>query len=94
MTVHHCGAVGEALTNAHKHGGATRATVFVDIDEELFCSVKDDGAGFDPAAVAPGSGISQSIQARIAEVGGTAEVDARPGSGVEVRLHAPLRPKR
>lgn len=88
------GAVGEALTNAHKHGGATRATVFVDIDEELFCSVKDDGTGFDAAAVAPGAGISQSIQARIAEVGGTAEVDARPGCGVEVRLHAPLRPRR
>ncbi|HWJ62854.1 MAG TPA: ATP-binding protein [Acidimicrobiales bacterium] len=88
------GAVGEALTNAHKHGGATRATVFVDIDEEVFCSVKDDGAGFDPAAVPAGTGIDQSIQARLAEVGGRAEVDARPGSGVEVRLHAPLRPKR
>jgi signal transduction histidine kinase len=88
------GAVGEALTNAHKHGGATRATVFVDIDDEVFCSVKDDGVGFDPTAVPAGSGISQSIEARLTDVGGTAEVDARPGSGVEVRLHAPLRPKR
>jgi signal transduction histidine kinase len=88
------GAVGEALTNAHKHGGASRATVFVDIDDEVFCSVKDDGAGFDPGTVTAGAGISQSIEARLAEVGGRAEVDARPGSGVEVRLHAPLRPKR
>ena len=88
------GAVGEALTNAHKHGQATRATVFVDIDDEVFCSVKDDGQGFDPATAEPGTGIEQSIHARLAEVGGTAEVEARPGSGVEVRLHAPLRPKR
>ncbi len=88
------GAVGEALTNAHKHGRATRATVFVDIDDEVFCSVKDDGHGFDPAAAPPGTGITQSIHARLAEVGGTAEVDARPGTGTEVRLHAPLRPKR
>ncbi len=88
------GAVGEALTNAHKHGDATRATVFVDIDDEVFCSVKDDGTGFDPATTDSGSGITQSIEGRMAEVGGRAEVDARPGAGVEVRLHAPLRPKR
>jgi signal transduction histidine kinase len=88
------GAVGEALTNAHKHGHATRATVFVDIDDEVFCSIKDDGQGFDPATVTPGTGIKQSIEGRLAEVGGSAEVDARPGSGVEVRLNAPLRPKR
>jgi signal transduction histidine kinase len=88
------GAVGEALTNAHKHGHANRATVFVDIDDEVFCSVKDDGEGFDPAASPAGTGITQSIHGRLAEIGGSAEVDARPGSGVEVRLHAPLRPKR
>lgn len=89
-----CGAVGEALTNAHKHGGAGKATVFVDVDDEVFCSVKDDGQGFDPTVVEPGSGITGSITARLTEVGGSAEVDARPGAGVEVRLHAPLRPKR
>ncbi|MCU1370118.1 MAG: hypothetical protein JWO77_1312 [Ilumatobacteraceae bacterium] len=88
------GAVGEALTNAHKHGQATRATVFVDIDDEVFCSVKDDGRGFDPATSPSGTGIARSIQGRLTEVGGSAEIDARPGSGVEVRLHAPLRPKR
>ena len=88
------GAVGEALTNAHKHGHAERATVFVDVDDEVFCSVKDDGDGFDTAAVPAGSGITGSITGRLAEVGGTADVAGRPGSGVEVRLHAPLRPKR
>ncbi len=88
------GAVGEALTNAHKHGHATKATVFVDVDDEVFCSVKDDGGGFDPAVVAPGRGTEGSIHGRLATVGGHATVDARPGAGVEVRLHAPLRPKR
>lgn len=88
------GAVGEALTNAHKHGGATKATVFVDVDDEVFCSVKDDGQGFDPSAVAPGAGTTGSIHGRLATVGGSAEIDARPGAGVEVRLHAPLRPRR
>jgi signal transduction histidine kinase len=85
------GAVGEALTNAHKHGGATRATVFVDVDDEVFCSVKDDGAGFDPATTELGTGVTSSIVGRLAEVGGTAALDARPGAGVEVRLRAPRR---
>lgn len=88
------GAVREALTNAAKHSEATRATVFVDVDDEVFCSIKDDGAGFDPATATMGLGISESIQARIEQVGGTVDIDGRPGHGVEVRLHAPLRTSR
>ncbi|QXC59254.1 hypothetical protein KSP35_12640 [Aquihabitans sp. G128] len=88
------GAVGEALTNAAKHGAAARATVFVDVDDHVFCSVKDDGRGFDPATVTEGMGTVGSMRGRLAEVGGTTEVDGRPGHGVEVRLHAPLRPRR
>ena len=88
------GAVSEALTNAHKHGHATRATVFVDVDDEVFCSIKDDGQGFDPATVTPGSGTTGSIHGRLDAVGGHAEIDGHPGRGVEVRLHAPLRLRR
>lgn len=87
------GAVREALTNASKHGRATRATVFVDVDDGVFCSVKDDGEGFDPAATTSGLGTTRSIKGPLAAVGGRATIDARPGSGVEVRLEAPLRPR-
>ena len=90
------GAVGEALTNAGKHGRADRVTVYVEPDQSpppggsrptlLFCSVKDDGAGFDPGAVAEGIGLSRSVRGRIAEVGGRVELVARPGAGAEVRL--------
>ena len=88
------GAVGEALTNAAKHGAASRATVFIDVDDTAFVSVKDDGSGFDPEVAQPGLGTTGSIHGRLASVGGSAEIDARPGSGVEVRLSAPLRPRR
>ncbi|MGI8754912.1 MAG: sensor histidine kinase [Acidimicrobiales bacterium] len=88
------GAVGEALTNAAKHGAAGRATVFADVDDVAFVSVKDDGSGFDPSVVAAGLGTTGSIQGRLTAVGGATEIDARPGSGVEVRLTAPLRPRR
>jgi signal transduction histidine kinase len=83
------GAVAEALANAGKHGSATRVTVYVEPSDDggLFCSVKDDGRGFD-AAVAEGVGISQSIRGRLADVGGRAEIDGNPGTGTEVRLWA------
>ena len=84
------GAVGEALTNAGKHGAATTVTVFAEpADDSLFCSVKDDGAGFDTAAVAEGVGLSRSIRGRVVEVGGRVELDGNPGRGAEVRLWVP-----
>jgi signal transduction histidine kinase len=87
------GAVGEALANAGKHGGAATVTVYAEpLDGELFCSVKDDGGGFDPAAVLEGTGLRRSVRGRIAEVGGRVEVDGRPGRGTEVRCWVPVGP--
>lgn len=85
------GAVGEALTNAGRHGRASRVVVYVEpLDEEqVFVSVRDDGAGFDPLAVTEGIGLPRSIRGRIAEVGGDVEVAAAPGRGTEVRITVP-----
>jgi hypothetical protein len=82
------GAVGEALTNAGKHGEARHVTVYLEplSDRGVFCSVKDDGAGFDLHQVPEGFGITKSIRARITEVGGTVDVDSEPGGGTEVRI--------
>jgi signal transduction histidine kinase len=80
--------VSEALTNAGKHAQARRLTVFVEPADGggLFCSVKDDGTGFEAAATALGVGIDRSIVGRMAEIGGRAEVRSRPGHGTEVCL--------
>ena len=87
------GAVGEALANAGKHGGATTVTVFAEpLDGELFCSVKDDGSGFDADATAEGAGLRRSVRGRIGEIGGRVEVDGNPGRGTEVRCWVPIRP--
>ena len=82
------GAVGEALTNAGKHAGARHLTVFIEPDDQgrLFCSIKDDGDGFDESTVAPGIGISRSIVERMRDAGGRAEIRSRPGEGTEVCL--------
>jgi signal transduction histidine kinase len=85
------GAVGEALTNAAKHGEAATATIFVEEtdDGELFCSVKDTGTGFDAASATEGIGITRSMRGRLDDVGGRVEIDGRPGRGTEVRFWVP-----
>ncbi len=81
------GAVSEALANAAKHAGATHVTVYAGIeDDEVLVSVHDDGRGIDPTQAGPGAGIASSIQARIADAGGRAEVRSSPGQGTEVCL--------
>jgi signal transduction histidine kinase len=84
------GAVAEAMTNAGKHGHARTVTVYAEPEDgQVFCSVKDDGAGYDTAVVVEGIGLRSSIRGRIGEVGGTVEVDSSPGRGTEVRLRVP-----
>lgn len=84
------GAVGEALANAGKHGGACRVTVYVEPDGGgVFCSVKDDGRGYDPMLTTEGVGLRRSIRGRMEDVGGRVEVVTAPGRGVEVRLWLP-----
>ncbi len=89
------GAVAEAVANVGKHARARRAVVFADADGEgdgdggLFVSVRDDGVGFDPGRTPPGQGLTQSVHARMALVGGRAEVVSAPGHGTEVRLWLP-----
>jgi signal transduction histidine kinase len=82
------GAVAEALANVGKHAGASRVTVYVepDGDDGLFCSVKDDGCGFDPHDRHPGVGLSGSIMGRMTDAGGRADIRSRAGSGTEVCL--------
>ena len=85
------GAAGEALVNAGKHGRASKVQVYVEPDDTggVFCSVKDDGGGFDPASTVEGIGLSRSIRGRVAEVGGRVEVLSVPGEGTEVLLWLP-----
>jgi signal transduction histidine kinase len=85
------GAVGEALTNAGKHGSASSVTVFVEPgpDGGVFCAIKDDGIGFEPSSTNEGLGISRSIRERLDEVGGRVEIESRAGGPTEVRMWVP-----
>jgi signal transduction histidine kinase len=85
------GAVQEALANAGKHAGASSVTIYAEPadDRGVFCTVKDDGRGFDPDTVTEGVGLGRSIRDRVERVGGTASWRSAPGRGTEVRLEVP-----
>ncbi|MET9869609.1 ATP-binding protein, partial [Streptomyces sp. NPDC006386] len=51
--------------------------------------IRDDGCGFDPAAVRGGYGLA-GLRARAVEVGGTAEVRSAPGDGTAVTVRLPV----
>jgi signal transduction histidine kinase len=88
-------AVRAALDNVSRHAPGARAWVLVEDEEErVRVTVRDDGPGFDPArldaARAEGRlGVRDSIEGRIADLGGTATVTSRPGAGVVVELVVP-----
>jgi signal transduction histidine kinase len=83
-------AVAQAVTNSVKHADAAGLEVIFDgasAPVEVQVRVTDEGPGFDPDAVpADRLGISASIIARVAAVGGHAEVESGPeGTTVTVR---------
>lgn len=84
--------VEESVTNALRHGGATR--IDVAIREEggrLQVVVTDNGYGFDAAAADPAkrSGLAR-LADRLAIVGGSVEVSSVPGAGATVTAWLPL----
>ncbi|MBE3599573.1 MAG: hypothetical protein IMX02_12585 [Limnochordaceae bacterium] len=81
----------EAFNNIAVHAGAARAEVHLDVmpDGQLRLSIRDDGAGFDPATLQPGLGL-RSIAARVVEMGGAWHIDSRPGLGTTLTVWIPL----
>ena len=83
-------AAGEALRNTVRHSGVREAELTVEPrDGGVAVIASDEGLGFDPMFCRPGFGISESIVARMAEVGGTAAIESRPGMGTRVTLWVP-----
>ena len=82
--------VSEALTNTIKHARASYAHVTVEQrDARLYLSIRDDGiGGADPAR---GSGLI-GLRDRVQALGGSIEVNSRPGKGTAILVELPLQP--
>ncbi|QFG67512.1 sensor histidine kinase [Ornithinimicrobium pratense] len=86
----------EALSNTAAHARAGRVEVGVRADGEmLLLEVTDDGAGFDPDAVAPSRGAGHGfglggMRARVRGAGGVLLLDTEPGRGTTVSAMVPL----
>jgi signal transduction histidine kinase len=77
----------EALTNAVKHGSASKVAVRTSRENgTLLMSVSDDGIG--GAVVRRGSGLA-GLRDRVAALGGTLEVLSPPGRGTRVEVAIP-----
>ncbi|MFJ1544189.1 sensor histidine kinase [Streptomyces sp. NPDC088246] len=85
----------EALANAGRHAGASRVGITLSfMGDELTLDVRDDGRGFDPAALPPYSGAGGfglgGMRARAERIAGTVEVETEPGRGTAVCARVPL----
>jgi signal transduction histidine kinase len=79
----------EALQNAAKHSHASRVVVRVrPVAEGVELVVSDDGDGFTPLSVAPGSGLA-NLRDRAESVGGSLSVDSQPGRGTVIAVRVP-----
>jgi signal transduction histidine kinase len=80
----------EALQNIVKYADASHASVNLSMEAgQLNFSVTDDGKGFDPASMPPGSGL-QGMADRMEALGGLVQVRSERGTGTTVTGHLPV----
>ena len=84
-------ALGECLENVRRHSGVNRADVTItDDDTTVRAMVTDAGIGFDLNGVGSERlGFTESVVARLRDVGGNARLFSSPGSGTTVVLEVP-----
>ncbi|MDQ0376297.1 two-component system sensor histidine kinase DesK [Amycolatopsis thermophila] len=73
----------EAVTNVLRHSGASRVKVRLGRN---WLEITDNGRGVEPGVA--GNGL-RGLTERLAQVGGTLQVRARPGEGFQLRAEVP-----
>ncbi|GAA4680631.1 sensor histidine kinase [Frondihabitans cladoniiphilus] len=83
----------QALLNSVQHAGPGSIERWVELDwteRGVSVEVGDRGAGFDPSALSGERlGVRVSIQERLANAGGEAEIESAVGEGTVIRLQWP-----
>jgi PAS domain S-box-containing protein len=82
----------EALHNAARHARAKRVVIALkQIDSQIRLEVSDDGVGFDSRDSQLGHFGLNTMRERATGLGGTLEIDSRPGAGTTVRAIIPTK---
>jgi signal transduction histidine kinase len=84
--------VRESVTNALRHGRASRVDVRLVGGNGILLEVQDNGQGFEVGR--PGGFGLKTIQRRATVCGGHADIVSRPGEGTVVRVHIPATTER
>jgi signal transduction histidine kinase len=86
--------VQEALTNVVRHARAASVSVVATVSpRQVQLVVEDDGAGFDPDALAPADQVGLvGMQERLELLGGSLNVESAPGAGTTLYARIPRRP--
>lgn len=92
---HHLLRIGlEALTNALKHGGATRIDIELRFGPDgTNLIVSDNGQGLESASRATAGahfGL-QGVRERVDKLGGLLDIDSKPGQGTRLAVLVPAR---
>jgi signal transduction histidine kinase/ligand-binding sensor domain-containing protein len=83
-------ATRESLHNILKHARASEVRLAVTTHDHLLeIRIHDNGTGFDPAQGRSGDGLP-NLRHRMAEAGGTCEIQSAPGAGTTVTLSLPI----
>ncbi|HVS51235.1 MAG TPA: sensor histidine kinase [Opitutaceae bacterium] len=81
----------EAVSNALRHGGASRITIRMHkSDREVCLLVQDNGSGFDAATRRDGGHGLGNMQARAGRLGGSVRITSQPGEGARVLATMPI----
>ena len=80
--------VQEVVNNMIKHSKANKVEVLLDYNtEKIYLSIKDNGVGFDTAAIETSTGIGwKNIFSRVYMMNGDVQVNSQPGRGTLVNI--------
>lgn len=82
----------EALHNAMRHSEASEVSVRFGADcRRLYCSIQDNGKGFDTGKTYLGAGIG-SMKMRTAGIKGKLNILSSPGNGCRIQFSMPILP--
>jgi NarL family two-component system sensor histidine kinase LiaS len=78
--------VQEALANVARHSNANKVEISLEYsDDALFCTIRDNGRGFDPNETPMGFGI-RSMQERAKRLGSQLQLESKAGKGATIKL--------